>query len=177
MKIMKKYLFVVIAIIALVVAASGCTSQNGNNTTATKAYSNNNISFNYPSNWEVISENSSDNGTVVAVGDADIQQNNTVKGNGVTIIKLPNTANNTADLNTLKTQFASLNGTNSTVTIAGVTANETTISTKVNNVTAQIKFISFEKNNFLYLIQYATIASDFQTQNGLFDIVTKSFNA
>lgn len=173
---MKKYLFVVIAIVALVVAASGCTSQNGNNTTATKTYSNNNISFSYPANWDVISENSSENGTVVAIGDADIQKNNTVKGNGVTIIKLPNTANNTADLNTLKTQFSSLNGTNSTTTIAGVTANVTTISTKINNASAQIQFIDFQKNNYIYLIEYATISSDFQTQSGLFDIVTKSFN-
>ena len=173
---MKKYLFVVIAIVALVVAASGCTSQNGNNTTATKTYSNNNISFSYPANWDVISENSSENGTVVAIGDADIQKNNTVKGNGVTIIKLPNTTNNTADLNTLKTQFSSLNGTNSTTTIAGVTANVTTISTKINNATAQIQFIDFQKNNYIYLIEYATISSDFQTQSSLFDIVTKSFN-
>ena len=173
---MKKYLFVVIAIVALVVAASGCTSQNGNNTTATKTYSNNNISFSYPANWDVISENSSENGTVVAIGDADIQKNNTVKGNGVTIIKLPNTANNTADLNTLKTQFSTLNGTNSTTTIAGVTANVTTISTKINNASAQIQFIDFQKNNYIYLIEYATISSDFQTQSGLFDIVTKSFN-
>jgi len=176
MKIMKKYLFVVIAIVALVVAASGCTSQNGNNTTATKTYSNNNISFSYPSNWEIISENSSENGTVVAVGDADIQKNNTVKGNGATIIKLPNNSNNTADLATLKNQFASLNGTNSTTTIAGVTANVTTITTQINNATAQIQFINFEKNNFIYLIEYATIASDFQTQSGLFDTITKSFN-
>ncbi len=33
---MKKYIFVVMAIVALVVMASGCTSQTGNNTTATK---------------------------------------------------------------------------------------------------------------------------------------------
>ena len=176
---MKKYIFVVIAIVALVVAASGCTSQNGNgnNSTSTKTYSNNSITFNYPASWELISENSSENGTVIAIGDADIQKNNTTTGNGVVIFKLPNNANNTADLNTLKTQVAALNGTNSTITIAGVTANVTTISTKVNNATAQIKFVDFQKNNFLYLIQYATISSDFQTQSGLFDTITKSFNA
>lgn len=173
---MKKYIFVVIAIVALVVAASGCTSQNGttNNTTSTKTYSNNNISFSYPANWDLISENSSANGTVIAVGDADIQKNNTTTGNGVVIFKLPNNANNTADLNTLKTQVATLNGTNTTITIAGVTANETTFNTTADNVTGQIKLIDFTKDNYLYFIQYTTLSSDFQAKSGLFDTITKS---
>jgi hypothetical protein len=171
---MKKYIVVVMAIVALVVMASGCTSQTGNNTTATKTYSANGISFNYSSNWDIINDTTNENGTVIALGDADIQQNNSVKGNGVSIIKIPKTANSTADLADLKTQFASLNGTNSTITIAGVTANETTFNTQMNNVTAQIKIIDFEKNNYIYLIQYATIASDFQTQTQLFETITKS---
>ncbi len=174
---MKKYFLFVVAIVAIVVMASGCTSQTGNNTTATKTYSANGMSFNYPSSWAILNETSNENGTVVALGDADIQKNNTVKGNGVTIIKVPENANSTADLSTLKTQFAGLNGTNSTETIAGVTANATTITTKINNATAQIKFIYFVKNNFIYLIQYATLSSDFQTQQQLFDTITKSFQA
>jgi hypothetical protein len=175
---MKKYIFVVIAIVALVVAASGCTSQNGtgNNSTTTKNYSNNSISFSYPANWDIISENSSENGTVVAVGDADIQKNNTTTGNGVVIFKLPNNANNTADLNTLKTQVASLNGTNSTVNIGGITANVTTFNTTSDNVTGQIRLIDFTKGDSLYFIQYTTLSSDFQTQGGLFDIITKSLS-
>ena len=171
---MKKYIFVVVAIIALVVMASGCTSQTGNNTTATKTYSANGISFNYSTNWDIINETTNENGTVIALGDADIQQNNSVKGNGVSIIKIPKTENSTADLTSLKSEFAALNGTNSTITIAGVTANETTFNTQMNNVTAQIKIIDFEKNNYIYLIQYATIASDFQTQQQLFETITKS---
>ncbi len=174
---MKKYFLFVVAIVAIVVMASGCTSQTGNNSTSTKTYSANGISFNYPSSWSIINETSNENGTVIALGDADIQKNNTVKGNGVTIIKVPQNTNSSADLANLKTQFAGLNGTNSTETIAGVTANETTITTKINNATAQIKFIYFEKNNFIYLIQYATLSSDFQTQQGLFDSITKSFQA
>jgi len=171
---MKKYFLFVVAIVAIVVMASGCTSQTGNST-ATKTYSANGMSFNYPSSWAILNETSNENGTVVALGDADIQKNNTVKGNGVTIIKVPENANSTADLTNLKTQFAGLNGTNSTETIAGVTANATTITTKVNNATAQLKFIYFVKNNFIYLIQYATLSSDFKTQQQLFDTITKSF--
>ena len=86
------------AIVALVVMASGCTSQTGNNTTATKTYSANGISFNYSSNWVIINDTTNENGTVIALGDADIQQNNSVKGNGVSIIKIPKTENSTADL-------------------------------------------------------------------------------
>ncbi len=172
---MKKYFLFVIAIVAIVVLASGCTTQTGNNTTATKTYSANGMTFNYPSNWDIINDTTNENGTVIALGDVDIQQNNTVKGNGATIIKVPQNSNSTADLNDLKTQFASLNGTNSTVSIDGVTANETTISTKINNITAQLQFIDYEKNNFIYLIQYATIASDIKTQEQLFNIITKSF--
>ena len=93
---MKKYFLFVVAIVAIVVMASGCTSQTGNNTTATKNYSANGISFNYPSSWAILNETSNENGTVVALGDADIQKNNTVKGNGVTIIKVPENANSTA---------------------------------------------------------------------------------
>ena len=172
---MKKYFLFVIAIVAIVVLASGCTTQTGNNTTATKTYSANGMTFNYPSNWDIINDTTNENGTVIALGDVDIQQNKTVKGNGATIIKVPQNSNSTADLNDLKTQFASLNGTNSTVSIDGVTANETTISTKINNITAQLQFIDYEKNNYIYLIQYATIASDIKTQEQLFNIITKSF--
>lgn len=175
---MKKYIFVVIAIVALVVAASGCTSQNGtgNNSTTAKTYSNNSINFSYPENWDIIGENSSANITVVAVGDADFQKDNTTTGNGVVIYRLPNNSSNTAEVNTIKSQAATLNGTNSTITIAGVTANETTVNVSSDNITGQIKLIDFTKNNYLYFIQYTTLSSDFQTQGGLFDVITKSFS-
>ncbi len=171
---MKKYYLLAVAIVALIVMASGCTTQTGNNTT-TKTYSANGMTFNYPGNWTIINETTNENGTIIALGDADIQQNNTIKGNGVSIIKIPKTANSSAELANLKSEFANLNGTNGTISIAGVTANETTFNSNVNNVTAQIKIIDFEKNNNLYLIQYATISTTFQNQQQLFDIITKSF--
>lgn len=171
---MKKYLLIVLVLVGLVVMASGCTSnQTGNNTT--KTYSANGITFNYPANWTVINETSNANATIVAIGDANIQNNNTTSGNGIIIEKFPTTDNTTAELQSAKSQFASLNATNNTITIAGVTANETTITTNENNVTGQIKIIDFQKNNYLFLIQYLTISSDFQTQKQLFDTVTNSF--
>jgi hypothetical protein len=171
---MKKYIFIVIALVGLVVLASGCTSTPGNNTTSTKTYNANGISFNYPSSWFIIADNTTENGTVIALGDVSFNQTNGTQGNGVTIIKIAQTANSTSDLANLKTQLSSLNGTNSTVTIAGVTANETTFNLSSNNTTAQLKFIDFQSNNFQYLIQYVTVSSDFQKQAGLFDTITKS---
>jgi hypothetical protein len=171
---MKKYFIFVIAIVALVVMASGCTSQNGNNTTATKAYSANGISFNYPDNWTITNDTSNNNTTLIALGDVDFNQTNGTKGNGVSILKVPQTNNSSAELASIKSQFASFNGTNTTTTIAGVTANETTFNATANNVTAQLRFIDFQKNNFVYFIQYITVSSDFQKQQQLFDTITKS---
>jgi hypothetical protein len=173
---MKKYFLFVVAIIALVVMASGCTSnQTGNNSTATKTYSANGVSFNYPSNWVIINETSNANVTAVALGDAVFKQNNGTQGNGVTIIRLPQTNNSSDELASLKSSFSSFNATNNTITVAGVTANETTFNASSNNVTAQLKLIDFQKNNFVYIFQYVTVNSDFQTQQQLFDTITKSF--
>ena len=173
---MKKYFLFVVAIVAIVVMASGCTSQTGNNSTATKTYSANGISFNYPSSWAILNETSNENATIVAIGDANSTQNNTTNGNGVVIYKIK-TNNSASDLSNFSKSIRSLNGTMSTDSIAGLTANETTYNETGNNVTAKIKVIYFAKNNNIYLIQYVTIGSDFQTQQQLFDTITKSFQA
>lgn len=170
---MKKYFIFVVAIVALVVMASGCTSsQTGNNSTATKAYSSNGISFNYPSDWVIINETSNATLTGVILGDVNYKTNNGTNGNGVVVLKIPQTNNSSAEVATLKTQFT--NGTNSTITIAGVTANETSLNVTENNVTAQLKFVDFTKNNFVYLIQYTSVANGTQTESSLFDTITKS---
>lgn len=173
---MKKYFLFVVAIVAIVVMASGCTSQTGNNSTATKTYSANGISFNYPSSWAIINETSNENGTLIALGDANFKDNNSTNGNGVVIYNLK-TNNTSSDFANITKSIANLNGTMNTVSIAGVTANTTSFNDTANNVTAQVKLIYFTKNNNIYILQYLTIASDFQTQQGLFDTITKSFQA
>jgi len=173
---MKKYFLFVVAIVAIVVMASGCTSQTGNNSTATKTYSANGISFNYPSSWAIINETSNENGTLIALGDANFKDNNSTNGNGVFIYNLK-TNNTSSDFANITKSIANLNGTMNTVSIAGVTANTTSFNDTANNVTAQVKLIYFTKNNNIYILQYLTIASDFQTQQGLFDTITKSFQA
>jgi len=51
-----------LGILAVVVAASGCTD----NTTTNKTYSNNGISFTYPGSWEI--QNSTQSSTLAVVG-------------------------------------------------------------------------------------------------------------
>ena len=172
---MKKYFLFVIAIVGLVVMASGCISQTGNNSTATKSYSANGISFNYPSNWSLINQTTHGNNTYVALGDSSFM-NNTLKGNGVIIIKTPKNSNSSSSNSTnLKSQIAKLNGTKTTQTVDGVTANVTTFTTQISNETVFIKFINFEKNNYNYQIQFVTISSDVKSQEQMFNMITNSF--
>ena len=46
-----KSVFPIIFLILVLVAVSGCISNNGNNTTSVKNYTGNGISVNYPSDW------------------------------------------------------------------------------------------------------------------------------
>ena len=169
---MKKYFVFVIAIVALVVMASGCTSQNGNNTTATKAYSANGISFNYPSDWSVINETANETITGVITGDVSFNQSNGTKGNGLIVLKIPNNTNSSSEVTNIRKQFT--NGTNSTINVAGVSANMTSINASANNVTALLKFVDFSKNNFIYLIQYTSVSNGTVTPEGIFDNITQS---
>jgi len=169
---MKKYFIFVIAIVALVVMASGCTSQNGNTTTS-KAYSANGISFNYPSDWSVINQTSSQNLTGVILGDVTYNQSNGTNGNGLIILKIPQTTNTSSEVSNIKKQFT--NGTNSTIIISGVNANLTALNASANNITAQFKFVDFSKNNSTYLLQYTTVSNGTVTPGTIFDNIIKSF--
>jgi hypothetical protein len=170
---MKKYFLFIIAIVALVVMASGCVSQTGSNSTATKTYSANGISFNYPSSWSLTNQTTNGNSTVVALGDSSFM-NNTLKGNGVIIVKTPQNSNSNKNMTNAKSQLAKLNGTKSTQTIAGVTANVTTFNTKIGNETLLIKSINFEKNNFNYQIQFASISTDIKSEEQMINTVINS---
>jgi hypothetical protein len=173
---MKKYFLFVIVIVGLVVMASGCISPNGNNSTATKTYSANGISFNYPSSWSLINQTTHSNNTVVALGDSSFM-NSTLKGNGIIIVKTPINSNTSTNITNLKSQIAKLNGTKTTQSIDGVTANVTTFTTKISNETVLIKSLNFEKNNYNYQIQFATISTDTKSQEQMLNTIINSFKA
>ncbi len=169
---MKKYLLA-LAIVVFIVVVLVFTSHSGNG--STKNYANNTISFNYPTSWGIATQNSSDNRSIVAVGDAAFRDNSTTGGNGVIINKIPLNTNTTVELAALMDTYDE-NGTAGTISIAGVNANETTFNVTTNNATAQIMVIDFEKNNFIYLIRFITIDSNFKKQSNLFNTITRSLS-
>ncbi len=180
---MKKYLFAV-AIVVLIVAASGCTSQTGNNTSTsipTKNYNGSGISFDYPDIWTLnATNNSAINAVVVTLMDSDYNSTNATKGNYAMVAKLPTASIN---IGTLKSQFLSSvkdvngTGTESSITINGITGNQTTYSAKNGTEQAQARIITFDKNSFTYIMMFISFNLDPASQQQYFDVITKSFKA
>jgi outer membrane lipoprotein-sorting protein len=178
---LKKYLFV-IALLALVVMSSGCTSnQNQTNQSQipTKTYAAGGISFQYPDTWNVTSTNNG-NVTQIVVADTQFVNSNSTKGSGVLILKLPKTTNINMTqarqeiLNQAKQ--SGKNASNGTVNIAGLTASETSYSGAVNGTVESAKIIDFEKNNNLYLLLFVTLGGvDVNAAQPYFDIIINSF--
>jgi len=174
---LKKY-FLAILLLALVVMASGCVT---NTTNQTKNYSANGVSFQYPANWTL--QNATNNNiTGIMVVDADFNRTNGTLGSLATIIMGPQA--NSADLATFKNNITSeakssgVNVTNATVSIAGLTANATTL-TGTDNSTNQIyvQLIDFSKNNKSFIIFLEAIGSSTAVDNAKagFDVIIKSF--
>jgi hypothetical protein len=179
-KIMKKYLFVV-AILVMIVAASGCTFNSGNDTSSvtTKNYNANGISFDYPDMWNLTAQNATGiDAAMVTLSDTDFNKTNGTSGNYAVILKVPKGTLNIGDL---KTQLLSSakqvggTGTDSSVTIDGVTANKTTYTAKNGTDQAQVQIISYEKNSSIIMLMYITAKLDPAAQQKYFDVITNSF--
>jgi PsbP-like protein len=181
---LKKYLFVV-ALIALVVLSSGCTTnQNQTNQSQipTKTYAANGISFQYPDTWN-LTDKSTANATLITIKSPDVQltNGNATKGYLVSILKqaIPKgvnitTANITDTLSNTAKQ-SGLNATNETVNIAGVTATKISFNQTIQNATGNVWIIAFEKNNNIYSLTFASVEEDLQTAKQNFDIIINSF--
>jgi hypothetical protein len=171
---LKKYLFV-IALLALVIFASGCT-QNGTNQTSSSSnsYSVGGISFNYPENW-IVTSITMTNQSFVKVEDSQSAQSNGTKGDIVTITKAPKSANRTVETITNQvTQSNAANVTNGTMNVAGVTANQFTQTGNQNGTQIETKLIYFEKSSMIYTLQLITIGNTIQSQQQYFDIILNS---
>jgi len=170
---MKKYL-VALAILSLVIFASGCASQEKN-------YDANGISFNYPTTWNVTSTTSAANMTMVLVTDPDFTNTNGTKGTTVIVFKIPkNTSSNINQVMHKTVQNVTQPGETASaikeVTFNGINANETTFTRK-NSDGAQIqsKVIYFERNNKLCIMMLSTVSSDFDAQKKNFELILNSF--
>jgi len=170
---MKKYAFLVVAILALLVFASGCTSTN--------SYSSNGISFNYPTSWQQLSTNGTLN--IAAVADPNSKDNSTGSANTLAIIQsepLPSGQDVKAVYDATYSQYAASDPTyksisDTTTTVDGVTAYVNTHTVDVDGVTKQEEAVWFSKNGNVYIILCGALPSDFAAQQDNFNMIINSF--
>ncbi len=170
---MKKYIFMLV-LLCLVVMASGCTNQNTKNFTA------DGMSFQYPDTWNTTSQVSA-NATQIMVANQEFISSNGTKGNVVLIIKSSNasTSNMTQTRQQIinQAQQSGQNATNTTLSIAGVSASD--ISYTGNDTSgnaAHVRLIDFVKNNNLYVLLFVSGGgTDVTTAKSSFDVIVKSF--
>ena len=182
---MKKYAFV-IAILALVIFASGCTTnqnQTSNQfTVPTKTYSANGIFFNYPDSWLIT--NTSMLNAVVSFGDPSSVDNSTRDVNTLVIIQKvamqPGmTLKQAFDLNfakmaTQNPNFQQIADTNTTVD--GTTAYVDIHKIDVNGVQKEEKAVWIGKNDKIYVILCGALPNEFDSQQANFDAIINSFH-
>lgn len=172
---MKKYALFVVAILALVVFASGCTDQ-------TKTYSSNGITFNYPGSWQELSQVNNENG-IAGVGDPSSVNSSSKLANTVVVVQkvaMPSGLTLQEAVDALITSFQSQDPnfqkiSQKTITFNGATAYEIVYKMGANGVQKQEKAVIFEKNGYLYAITGSSLPNDFNNQQANFDMVINSF--
>jgi len=173
---LKKYLFI-LAVLAVVVMISGCTTTS---TINTKNFSTSGMSFQYPDTWNVSSQ-VNNNSTQVMVASSEFISSNATKGSVVLILKIPKSGDNnmsqTRQELMTQAQQSGQNATNATINIAGVTASDISYTgkdTTGNNTYGRL--IDFEKNDSVYLLLFASGGgADINASKPYFDVIVKSF--
>ncbi len=175
---MKKIYIFIVALLALVIFASGCTQTDQTNQSSVGNYSVNGISFNFPIDW-VVSGTSRGNVSSINILDQEFLQSNSTKGDLVSITCTPKTANITYDnvkKSITNSSNVTYNITNGTINIAGLSGNLTTFTGDVNGNQTQIKLIYFEKNNMAYILSFLVVGGvNIQDQQKYFDVIINSF--
>lgn len=165
----KKITFIVLGLIAMSVAVSGCIGGDSNTTT----FSNNGISFDYPSDWEELSQeelsqfagNSSDSRFLAVVGKNDSGNQSTVFG----VMELDNNASSGVNAKLIADFFASgfeQSGVKATSNTTKVDNNPAYMITAADNSTAKESYLSlifFDKADKMYMLVYATPEKDTET--------------
>lgn len=173
--LMKKYAVLVMAVLAVVVFSSGCTSQ-GNNT-----YNFNGISFNYSSSWQEIS-NIKTQDALAGVGDPDSVDKSTNNVNTLVIVqKVPMPSGSTLkqfydDTYAKYAQDSTFQTiSDKTIKVNGLTGYENVHKSIVNGVLKEERVVWLEKNGNVYVILCGALISDFDSQQPNFNIVINSF--
>lgn len=177
---MKKYAIFVIAILAIIVLAFGCTDNPL--TVSTKIYSFNGISFNYPESWEEIKNIKTAN-AIVDYGDPNSVDAATGSVNTLVLIqKVPLPAGHTLkqSYDATYAQYAASNSSHQqisdkTINVNGQTAYEKTHKISAGGVTKQERVVWLEKNGIIYVILCGTLPDTFNAQQANFDAIINSF--
>ncbi|MGB9979777.1 PsbP-related protein [Methanobacterium sp.] len=182
---MRKYLILVISILALVVFTSGCTD-NGNqtkqSTVPTESYAVNGISFNYPDSWVELKNITTQN-SIVAYGDPDSIDKPTNRVNTLVIVqKVPMPSGFTLKqfYDDTYAKFAAQDPSfqqisDSTTTVDGTTAYVNTHKIDVGRVQKEEKAVWLEKDGYIYIILMGSIPDAFSNQQANFDAIINSF--
>ncbi|MEN4017586.1 MAG: PsbP-related protein [Methanobacterium sp.] len=183
---MKKYALFVIAILALVVFASGCTvTQNQTSTqptVPTKTYSGSGVSFSYPENWQELTQISSPN-AVVAFGDPNSVDQSTGNVNTLVVVQkaaLPAGSTLKQIYDSTYQQFAAQDSSfktisDTTATVDGTTAYVNTHTINVDGVQKQEKAVWLEKNGNIYVILCGALPDAFEGQQANFNAIINTF--
>jgi hypothetical protein len=176
---MNKYPIIIVTILFLMVMASGCVSNNQNQT---KNYTQNGVYFNYNGTWEIA--NTTAPSAVVAVGDPATVNNQTHYPNTFVVIQKPPLAGG-IDVQTAYNQnYATFfNNTGNqrvsegNVTINGVGALENVYITSSGGVQKEMRAVWIPSNGNIYVILCGALPADFNNQQKNFDLIIKSFKA
>ncbi len=183
---MKKYALLLIAILALVVFASGCigdsnTNQTSQPTIPTKQFSGNGISFSYPESWEQLQATTPN--AIVTFGDPSSVDSATNNVNTLVVIQsipLPSGTTLKANYDATYAQYAAADSSfrqisDSTTTVDGTTAYVNTHTVNVSGVQKQEKAVWLEKNGKIYVILAGALPSAFESQQKNFDAIINTF--
>lgn len=177
---MKIYPFLIIAVLSIVVLASGCISNNNGN--QNKTYSQNGIYFVYNGTWEIANITADVPNAVVAVGDPNNVNPDTHQPVTFVLIQKANVTQGT-DLQTAYNQnYATFfnNTTNQRVSEANITVNnnrayENVYITTSDGVQRQMRAVWLQQNGLVYVILCGTLPANFQNEQKNFDLVINSF--
>ena len=183
---MRKYVILVMAILAVVVFSSGCTT-DGNQTSdqskvPTKSYSANGISFDYPESWVELKDIVTAN-AIVAYGDPKSANASSGNYNTLMIIQkysMPSNATLKQVYDATYSQAAAQNPTfqqisDTTTTVEGTTAYVNVHKIDTSGVQKQEKAVWLEKDGNVYIILMGALPDAFNSQQENFDTIVNSF--
>lgn len=162
----------VLAILIFVVGISGCINQ-------TKSYSANGISFDYSTDWQQLSVNSTN--SIVTVGVPNSYYSSGYPKTYVTVQKttLPSSYTLKGAYDQIYAEYATVPGfttvSDTTTTVDGATAYVNTHTYQGSDALIKEKAVWIEKNGYIYILVCSSPSSDFSNQQANFDTVINSF--